>query len=144
MGRILGIDYGDRWFGLALSDPSATLATPLCVVEGEAGLREELRYLRETEEIERLVVGIPFNMDGSLGPKARQVLAFKKRLEEEWGLPVDAWDERLTTVEAEEVLRSSGLSAAKRRQRVDKVAAQILLQGYLDARKASSGGRESP
>lgn len=136
MGRILGIDFGDRWIGLALSDPGGIIASPLDVLDGEAALRDALGRLVREKEIERLVVGLPVNMDGTLGPRAKRTLLFKERLEKEWSLPVDTWDERLTTIQAENALRQGTLSGAKRRMRVDKVAAQILLQSYLDRQRA--------
>jgi len=135
MGRILGIDYGDRRVGLALSDPSGTLACALDVVEQSPRLWEVLRDVLAREEVERIVLGLPRNMDGTLGPKARQVLAFKEKLEKECGAPVETWDERLTTAEAHEVLTIQGVSRSHRARVVDKVAAQILLQSYLDCRK---------
>jgi putative Holliday junction resolvase len=135
-GRLLGIDFGDKRIGLALSDPSRMFAAPLKVVEGEAALREELERLFSEEEVHGIVLGLPLNMDGTVGPKARQVLLFKERLEKEWGKPVETWDERLTTVQAEGALRESGMSARKRAGRVDKIAAQILLQCYLDRQRA--------
>ena len=135
LGRILGIDYGERRLGLALSDPSHTIATPRQVVAGEAGLRAELPRLIQEEEVERIVLGLPLNMDGSIGPKARQVLAFKERLERQWRLPVEVWDERLTTFQAECALREGGVPPRRRAELLDKVAAQILLQSYLDSRR---------
>lgn len=99
-------------------------------------MREELKRLLAEEDVERLVVGLPLNMDGSVGPKAKAVLAFKERLEKEWGVPVDTWDERLTTAQAHAAMRQAGLSGRQRTQRVDAVAAQILLQSYLDRQRA--------
>jgi putative Holliday junction resolvase len=151
MGRILGIDHGVKRVGLALSDPSHTIARPLRVVAGEAALFQELPRLLRDEEVERIVLGLPLNMDGSIGPKAMELLAFKERLERrlvealggEGAVAVETWDERLTTLQAEGALRSGGLSARERRERVDKVAAQILLQSYLDRqRSAPDGGQE--
>ena len=154
-GRILAIDYGDRWIGLALTDPSQRVAFPLRVVEGEAALRGEIERLFAEEKIERLVLGLPLNMDGTTGPKGRQVLAFKERLEKEFALPVDTWDERLTTVQAESALRQAeprGRGSQKGRprksrplkragdRRVDQIAAQIILQSYLDRKDSSSEG----
>ncbi|HVR72909.1 MAG TPA: Holliday junction resolvase RuvX, partial [Planctomycetota bacterium] len=77
MGRILGIDFGDRWIGLALSDPGGIIASPLDVLDGEAALRDTLGHLVREKEIERLVVGLPVNMDGTLGPRAKRTLLFK-------------------------------------------------------------------
>ncbi len=132
MGRVIGIDYGTKRFGLALSDTGRTLASPVAVLHGEAALRRELDRLIETEEVDRVVVGLPLNMDGSVGRKAKEVLAFRDRLARSLELPVDTYDERLTTVQAEDLLREAGFSFHQRAERIDKVAAQILLQSYLD------------
>jgi putative Holliday junction resolvase len=138
VARLLGIDYGDRRFGLALTDRSGAVALPLDVVEGEEALWRRLTELLSEEEIQQIVLGLPRNMDGTLGPKAKQVLAFKTRLEARLGLSVETWDERLTTVQAERLLRDGGLSSRdRRRSRVDMVAAQILLQSYIEAQRAS-------
>ncbi|MGQ9590197.1 MAG: Holliday junction resolvase RuvX [Planctomycetota bacterium] len=139
MGRLLGVDYGDRRIGLALSDPSGTLARPFRVVAASPKLAEELKDVALREGVERIVLGFPRNMDGSIGPKARQVLEFRAWLERELGLPVDLWDERLSTVEASRLLEDAGLSREERGARVDQVAAQRILQNFLDARAA--GGR---
>ncbi len=137
MGRILGIDYGTKRIGLALSDVGQILATPLTVVHGESALHRELERLCAEESVERLVVGLPLNMNGTIGPKAKEVLAFKERLEKHFGLPVDTSDERLSTIQAEGALREAGLSFRKWAQKIDKVAAQILLQAYLDRQRES-------
>lgn len=142
MGRILGIDYGTRRIGLAMSDAGETLAFPLTVVEGERDLHRELERLLAEESVERIVVGLPLNMNGTIGPKAREALAFKARLEKRYGLPVDTSDERLSTVQADDLLREAGLSFSKRAKRVDKVAAQILLQAYLDRRREAESEPE--
>lgn len=133
-GRILGIDFGEKRIGLALSDPSETFARPLRLLENSKELGSALKDLIGKEEVVRVVVGLPLNMDGSAGPKARQALQFKEWLGKLCGLPIETWDERLTTVQAEKALRQGGLSAGKRAREVDKVAAQILLQSYLDCR----------
>lgn len=135
MARILGIDHGLKRMGLALSDPSETFARPFQVVPASTDVVKVLVELAGREEVERFVVGLPLNMDGSLGPKAREVLEFVERLREASDLPVDTWDERLTTVQAERLLRAGGTRPRQRAQKVDKVAAQILLQSYLDSRK---------
>jgi putative Holliday junction resolvase len=137
MARVLGIDYGTRRIGLALSDIGQTLASPMAVVYGEPALYRELERLFAEESVERIVVGLPLNMNGTLGPKAKEAIAFKERLERRFGIPVDTSDERLSTVQAEDALREAGLSFAKRAERIDKVAAQILLQTYLDRRRGS-------
>jgi putative Holliday junction resolvase len=142
--RVLGVDLGERRVGLALSDPTATYARPLLVVERGEPLWRALAKLIAEEEVGRVVIGLPLNMDGSTGPKAREALAFKQELEKRTGLPAVTWDERLTTVEAEGVLRAAGLSARKRAERVDKVAAQIILQSYLDRERSAAGPGEGP
>lgn len=131
MGRVLGIDFGDRRFGLALSDPTRTICRPFEVVEGEKNVLARVAALIGEEGIDQIVVGLPKNMDGSIGPKARTVLAFVERLEGAVPVPVETLDERLTTVEAERSLAASGLSRDARKRRVDAVAAQILLQSWL-------------
>lgn len=134
------MDPGNRRIGLALSDISQTIARPLDVIQGEQALFAGLPELVEREEVTKIVIGLPLSLDGSIGPKAREVLKFRERvekflaaLEEPFqNVQVESWDERLTSVQAEVALRSGDLSARKRRARVDKVAAQILLQCYLD------------
>lgn len=132
MGKLLSIDFGDRWFGLALSDATRTLARPLERVRGQTDLWKRLETLVPEEDVECIVVGLPKNMDGSLGPKARTVLEFVERLKERCGLAVETWDERLTTVEAERRLKLAGSAPRRHRQRVDPAAAQIILQSYMD------------
>ncbi len=142
MGRILGIDFGDRRIGLALSDPTQTLARPFRMLEASSRLDEELRRVVREQSITKIVLGYPRNMDGSVGPKARQVEDFKFRLERELGLPVELWDERLSTAHAERILRAAGVPTRRRTGKVDKLAAHLILQSYLDA-KASGGGAEA-
>lgn len=136
MSRILGIDFGEKRLGLALSDESRTLASPLDVYERTDRERdlEFLRNLVAQYQITEIVLGLPVNMDGSLGPKAEQVLEFKRLLEEHLKLPVSTFDERLTTVEAERVLLQANLSRKKRKAKRDTLAAVLILQGYLQAR----------
>ena len=136
--RLAGVDHGGRWFGIALSDPTGTFASPLEAVEGEALAIARLEELIADKGVGLIVVGLPRNMDGSVGPKAREVLAFARKLEERLGAAVETWDERLTTVQAERYLRESGLHGRERSRRVNQVAAQILLQSYLDARRRAA------
>ncbi len=135
-GRRVGIDHGDKRFGIAISDPSGMLATPRDVVEGEPAVLRYLDTLIPEEQIVGIVLGLPRNMDGSLGPRAEKVLAFRKKLEERFEVPVDTWDERLTSFQAESLLTEAGVRGAERKARVDKVAAQIILQGWLDNERA--------
>jgi len=143
MGRILGIDHGEKSIGLALSDPMRIFATPFAVIRGEKALFAELPELIEDREIDSIVLGLPFNMDGSIGPQAQRVLAFKARMEKHLGsegqrlgkalqVPIETVDERLSSVEADLKLQEGGVRRKDRGALIDKVAAQILLQGYLD------------
>ena len=134
-GRILGVDYGTVRVGLAVSDPERKIAFPLAIYE-RRGREKDAAYFRELVREEQpalLVVGLPAHLSGAEGQKAAEARAFGNWLREVTGLPVVFWDERFTTVEAESALGSAGLTHKKRKQRRDKVAAQMLLQSYLDA-----------
>jgi putative Holliday junction resolvase len=133
MSRVLGIDFGEKRLGLALSDESRTLASPLAVYERK-DLQSDLRFLRDLilrYQITEIVLGLPLYMDGSLGPKARQVLEFKRALEESLKLPVHTFDERFTTDEAERALLEANMSRRQRKAKRDALAAVLILQGYL-------------
>lgn len=135
MPRILGLDYGEKRLGFALSDPTGMLAMPLRVEtsrsDGEAAAIVE-RVCAETAAAQ-LVVGLPLNMNGSHGPQAQRVEAFVAMLQSRLSIPVAMWDERLSSRAAERVLIDAGTSRKGRRGVVDKLAAQIFLQSYLDA-----------
>ena len=132
MAKLLGLDHGDKRFGIALSDAGKVIATPRLVVEGEDALWQTLESLMSEEDIEAVVIGLPLNMDGSEGPRARKVIEFSRVLEEKTGLPVHFQDERLSSFEAESALSEAGVHGSRRKSRVDMVAAQIILQGYLN------------
>ena len=136
MPRVLGLDYGEKRLGFALSDPGEMLATPLTVItcgnEQEA-LSETARVCKETGA-GRLVVGMPINMNGTRGPAAQKVEQFIQKLSGILAIPIETWDERLSTKSATDVLIEAGTSRRRRREVVDKLAAQIFLQNYLDAR----------
>ena len=133
MGRVLGIDYGDVRIGIARSDETAFLASALCVIENRAGAIDEIVSLIETNGVEKVVIGLPRNMDGSYGAATAKVRAFAEKLKEKISVPVFEWDERLSTVSAHNALREAGLDGRRRKGVVDKVAAQIILQNFLDA-----------
>lgn len=136
MIRVLGIDFGIRRHGLAVSDPMGYSAQPAGVVERKGrdpGLDEIARVIEE-KEVTRIVVGLPYHMDGEPGDHYDDVLAFIAMLEARFGLPVETIDERLTTVQAERVLREGGLSHKKLKGKVDQMAAQLILQSWLDQR----------
>ncbi|MBM4152681.1 MAG: Holliday junction resolvase RuvX [Kiritimatiellaceae bacterium] len=133
MGRILGIDHGDVRIGIAMSDPTAFLASSLCVLETTSSGMDQLVQLITTHDIEKIVIGLPRNMDGSYGSATIKVRAFIDKLKTKTSVPVVEWDERLSTVSAHHALREAGLNGKKRKGLVDQVAAQIILQNYLDA-----------
>jgi putative pre-16S rRNA nuclease len=133
--RLLGVDYGSKRIGLSISDPDRKFAFPLttyecCTAEQDAVY---FRDLVAEESIGQVVLGLPVHLDGREGQKAVEVRAFGAWLAETTGLPVVYFDERFTTVEAESAVWEAGLSHQKRKERRDRVAAQILLQTYLDA-----------
>jgi putative Holliday junction resolvase len=133
MGRILGIDHGDVRIGIAMSDETAFLASSMCVIDStNAGLGQIVALVVE-HKVEKIVVGLPRNMNGSYGPATEKVRKFIEKLESRTRIPVVEWDERLSTVSAHNALREAGLDGKKRKGVVDKVAAQIILQNYLDA-----------
>jgi putative Holliday junction resolvase len=145
---ILALDVGQARIGMAASDPSETLATPRGVIARRSAAQALDAIARAVTEAqaELVVVGLPFNLDGSMGPQAHSVQAFAERLRRRIGRPVEYWDERLSTVAAEEALRAAGVRPERRRGRVDAVAAAIILQEYLDHRAhgdARAGG-ETP
>jgi putative Holliday junction resolvase len=133
--RLLGVDYGSVRVGLAISDAERRIASPLATY-ARRDREQDARFFRdlvEAEEVGQLVVGLPVHMSGEEGQKAQEARAFGAWLTTVTGLPVLFFDERLTTVEAENHLLAAGLTSKRRKNRRDRVAAQILLQTYLDA-----------
>jgi len=133
--RILAIDYGTHRMGIAVSDELHTLATPLEFIPAEPhrGFLERLQQLLLEREVGLIVVGMPRNMDGSHGPAAARVQQFVQTLRTEVPIPVKTLDERLTTVQANRFLAASQVRGRDRKGRVDRTAAAILLQDYLNA-----------
>jgi len=133
--RLLGVDFGTVRIGLAVSDPDRILASPLATYE-RRGRDQDAAYFRrlvEDEAVGRVVVGLPVHTSGREGQKAAEAREFGRWLADVTGLPVVFWDERFTTVEAESALWDAGLTHKRRRQRRDRVAAQIMLQAYIEA-----------
>lgn len=144
--RLIGLDVGDKTIGIALSDESATLATGLPTMRRSA-LKKDLRALADLardRDVGTFVVGLPRSLDGSEGPQAQKVRAFVEVLKGAVKLPVVTWDERFTTVAAEQALIEGGVSRARRKGLIDKVAAVLILQNYLDYRKAADGETGEP
>ena len=140
-GRTLGVDFGDRRIGLALSDPLGIAARALKTLRRTTWSRDlaEFRDLVRVHEVHTIVVGMPLDLDGGRGRRARITERFMDRLRGATGLRVVPWDERLTTVQAERMLISGDVSRSRRREVVDQVAAVILLQAWLDARRDAAG-----
>jgi putative Holliday junction resolvase len=139
--RALGIDLGSKRIGVALSDSAGSLATPYEVVPRSGDRHRDHRRiaaLAEEAGAERLVVGLPLSLDGSQGPAARAALAEADELATVTGLPVELWDERLTTVSADRDLMALDMKAPARRRVIDKVAAAVMLQAWLDHRRLTS------
>ncbi len=132
---LLGIDTGTVRVGLAISDPDRKFAFPLTIYERRNREQDGVYFqaLAKKENLAGLVVGLPVHMSGAEGQKAAEARAFGDWLGELLALPVIYWDERFTTVEAESALWSAGLTHKQRKERRDKVAAQLLLQAYLEA-----------
>lgn len=132
--RILGIDYGKKRIGLAVSDPLCITAQGLPTLERK-DLAHDMAVLAgiiQEWEIDEIVVGLPKRMDNTLGQGAQEALAFAEKLRERFSLIVHLMDERLSTVRAHRAMKEGGLSRKKRTERADKVSAQLILQDYLD------------
>ncbi|MBI4752923.1 Holliday junction resolvase RuvX [Candidatus Desantisbacteria bacterium] len=138
--RIMGLDVGDKYIGVALSDPLGMFAQPLKVIirEGDEETMEILKEIISTSEVSKIVFGLPKNMNGSIGPQAKKVLSFIEILKQELDIPFLPWDERLSSKAAENSMLEAGLSRDKRKKMVDKIAAALILQGYLDSKVAFS------
>lgn len=131
----MGLDVGERRVGVAISDELGAIATPLATVQRGPGDREEIDRLVREWNVSQLVVGLPTGLSGREGPQAALVRAFAAKLEQELDPAVEVvyWDERLTTAIAERSMIEAGTSRARRKERIDAVAAAVLLQSYLDA-----------
>ena len=140
--RIMAIDFGDARTGVAISDPTGTLAGFTTVIHGrrEEAVAQEIGRLAREHGVDTLVVGFPRNMDGTEGPRAQRCRDFARLAGEAAGLEAVLWDERRTTVEAHGILHASGKRMKKHRQTVDAVAASLILEGYL-ARCRQQGPR---
>ena len=142
--RIMAIDYGDARTGVALSDPTGFLAGQTFLIKSrkQEVVLEELAALVQRQGAQELVMGYPRNMDGTLGPRAEKYAAFARRLEEATGLPVALWDERRTTVDAHRILGEQGVRAKNRKDKIDSVAATLILEGYLDWKRLQAQRQE--
>lgn len=135
--RVLGVDFGERRIGLAVSDELAITAKPLYTIESR-GYRADAARVAEVARAQgagAILVGLPLHMSGESSPLAKRARRFAQALGAVTEVPVEMWDERLSTVEAERALRETGLSRDRRRERIDAAAAAIILQSYLDRSK---------
>lgn len=136
--RILGLDYGSKTVGVAVSDPLGLTAQSVETIwrKQENKLRQTLARIEELAveyQAEKIVLGLPKNMNNTIGERAEKTLEFREMLERRTGLPVVMWDERLTTVEAERTLMEASVRRENRKQYLDQLAAVFILQGYLDS-----------
>ena len=138
--RIMGLDFGSKTVGVAISDPLFITAQGIEIIrrKDENKLRQTLARIEELiqeYEVEEIVLGLPKNMNDTAGPRAVITMEFKEKLERRTGLMVHTWDERLTTVAADKAMMEAGIRRENRKEHVDKIAAVFILQGFLDYRK---------
>ncbi len=136
--RILGLDVGTKTIGIALSDELGWTAQGIETVRRDDDISkdfEKIAAIISEYQVEKVVVGLPKNMNGTIGPSGEACIEFAKKLEKEIGCSTTLWDERLTTVAAERMLISADVSRKKRKKVIDKMAAVMILQGYLDSVK---------
>jgi putative Holliday junction resolvase len=130
--RYLAIDYGDKHTGLAICDAAETIASPLTVIDGQKDLLDKIARIATTENVEAIVLGLPLNMDDSIGPRAKLVLKFAEKLKNRLQIPVHLQDERLTTYAAEDKIAPADLSRKKKKKRLDAIAAAQILETFLE------------
>ncbi|SHJ49779.1 Holliday junction resolvase RuvX [Paramaledivibacter caminithermalis] len=137
--RLMGLDVGDKTIGVAVSDLLGLTAQGLETINrtGNKAAINRLRKIISEKEVKKIVVGLPKNMNGTLGPQGKKVLSFVEKLKNKVDIEIVLWDERLTTVAAERMLISADVSRKKRKKVIDKVAAVYILQGYLDSNRNS-------
>lgn len=137
MSRILGIDYGEKRVGVALSDETETLASGRGVLK-KSGIMDALRALIAENCVDRVVLGMPNNLDGTDSQMSARVRSFGDALSERFPVKIDYWDERLTSVAAEAALREQRIRPARMKQLIDEMSAILILQSYLDSKKTKT------
>ncbi|MBQ8598114.1 MAG: Holliday junction resolvase RuvX [Lachnospiraceae bacterium] len=145
--RIMGLDFGAKTVGVAISDPLLITAQGIEIIrrKDENKLRQTLARIEaliEEYEVGEIVLGLPKNMNDTLGPRVEMTLEFKEKLERRCGLTVHTWDERLTTVAADRTMMEAGIRRENRKEYVDMIAATLILQGYLDYRRMETSGED--
>lgn len=136
--RIMGLDFGSKTIGVAVSDALFWTAQGVKTIRRSKKEIDELRELIREYEVNEIVIGYPKNMNGTLGPRCESTSEFAELLRLEFGLPVELWDERLSTVAAQRTLLEADVSRTKRKLVIDKMAAVFILQGYLDRRQTKN------
>lgn len=138
--RVLGLDVGDVRIGVALSDALGLTAQRLGVLARQGGEQdvEAICALARRHEVQTVVVGLPLTLSGVRGPQAQKVVSFAERLRKRVGVPIELVDERLTTVQGERALRETGANRRQRKAAIDQVAAQLILQQFLDMRRGAA------
>ena len=144
MNPILGIDFGRARIGLAISDELRLLAHPLETIPANKDSVKRISEIVRDRKIDKVVVGIPRHMSGEIGAAANEALEFAEKLRAQLPGAVETWDERLTTVAANRALRDAGKKTRDTRKFVDQVAAQMILQGYLDREQSAVSAKEIP
>jgi len=134
MKRVLGLDMGSKRIGVAVSDPLGITAQPLTVIKAENNqeILEELKPIINDQKADEIVLGLPLNMNGTEGPQAKRVIEFCDFLKGKINIPVKLWDERMTTAQVERIMIKADVTRKKRKEKIDKLAAQVILQSYLD------------
>lgn len=139
MPRILGLDIGEKRIGIAISDETKTIARGLETIDAASGVLKRIEEIVSSNDVKEVVVGLPLKMDGSIGPAAEKVLRFSEKLKKRLSVAVSTFDERLTTKQGELILLAADMSRKKRKTKIDKIAAQIMLQTYIDFNKGRKG-----
>ncbi len=135
--RIMGIDFGDSRIGIAVSDPFGWTAQGLDTIKWRGSMEQPadvIKQLAAQYSVEKIVVGLPKNMNGTIGPSGEKAIEFGELLTRVTGLEVVKWDERLTTVAANRMMHEVGMKTSKKKDSVDRIAAVLILQGYLDSK----------
>ncbi len=141
MSRLLALDLGERRIGVAISDPTGTLARPLTTIV-RSSRREDFEAIADlvsANEAERVIVGLPLSLDGTEGPQARRIRRYADRLAQAVDVPLEFWDERYSSREAAEILGRTKRRRRDMRERIDATAAAVILQSYLDAQTLAGG-----
>ena len=130
--RILGIDYGRKRIGISISDPLFMIATPLETIERKK-IEDGISRILQRFTIKLIVIGYPLRTDGERGKRAEEVEKFAEKIKEKFNIEIELWDERYSTVEAERIMKDMNRKPSREKERVDRIAASLILQSYLDS-----------